>query len=388
MKKIILQLPLVLALCVGIIYSAHLLNEKDKQNVAKYSYDYESKKLSKNVATNTAANANLNKETVTENITEVVTEEPTTDDSFEIKLSFVGDCLCATNENTHYENCFNDVADRKDKSYFLAKVNKYFLNDDFTISDCENVYSDSKDLQVSDKGQYQDPNIEAYWFKSKAKNAEILSAGGIDCVSISNNHINDYGSQGKNDTKDALDKAGVLWGEEGKTVYYEKNGFKIAVICVSMYGDGVVPNIIDYIKKATKKSDYQIIYFHGGTEAIHEPETWKKNACHKLVDAGADLIMGDHPHVLQPLEVYNDVTIIYSLGNFIFGGNRHPENRTIIYQHTLTITKDSLSSQSGKIIPCYVYTGDTNNWQPAVIKDKGTRKKVLKFMKWEADSPL
>lgn len=313
----------------------------------------------------------------------------TTDNSFSITLSFVGDCLCATDANTSYANCFEEVAAKEPPEYFLKKVNKYFKNDDFTIADCENVYSDSNNLQVSDKGQYSDPNIEAYWFKTDAKNARILSAGGIDMVSISNNHINDYGSQGHIDTKKALDSAGVKWGEEGKIVYFEKNSFKIGVICVSMYNDGVVESIKTYIKKASKKSDYQIIYFHGGTEAVHKPESWKVNACHTLIDSGADLVIGDHPHVLQPLEIYKGKTIIYSMGNFIFGGNRHPENRTIIYQHTLSFdSPGALAKESGKIIPCYVYTGDMNNWQPAVIKDKATKKKVLDFMHQKSDSPL
>ena len=315
--------------------------------------------------------------------------ETTTDNAFQIKLSFVGDLLCATDARTSYENCFEDVAAVKDPAYFLSEVHEYFLNDDFTIGDAENVYSDNKNLSMSDKGQYADPNIEAYWFKTKSKNAKILSAGGIDMVSIDNNHINDYGAQGHQDTKDALDKANVLWGEEGKIVYYEKQGYKIAVICVSMYNDGVLEKIKGYVSDASKKSDYQIIYFHGGVEAVHVPEDWKINACHTLIDAGADMVIGDHPHVLQPREVYKGKTIIYSMGNFVFGGNRHPENRTIIYQHTLTIDSDgTLKNEKGKIIPCYVYTGDTNNWKPQVIKDKGTKKKVLNFMKGKTNSPL
>lgn len=314
-------------------------------------------------------------------------EETTTSNSFTIQLSFIGDCLCATNEYTAYANCFNEVAEKEDPSYFLKNVSSYFLNDDFTVADCENVYSDSTDLSVSDKGQYSDPDIEAYWFKTPAKNAGILSVGGIDMVSISNNHINDYGAQGKEDTKKALDDANVQWGTEGKIVYYEKRGFKISVICVSMYSSYVVESIKEYINEASENSDYQIIYFHGGEEAVHAPEDWKVQACHDLIDAGADLIMGDHPHVLQPMETYNDVTIIYSLGNFIFGGNRHPENRTIIYQHELTITENKLVAQNGNIIPCYVYTGDTNNWQPDIITDKEQKNKVLKFMAGKVDLP-
>lgn len=373
MRKFLIQLPLIAILCGGIVFAVHCISSNEAASVAKLGTDYTSHDLK---------------------ITEVETEEPstlpepTTSNSFDITLSFVGDCLCATDHYTNYANCFNDVADREDPSYFLEKVNSYFLSDDFTVADCENVFSDSENLKVRDKGQYADPNIEAYWFKSAAKNANILSAGGIDCVSISNNHINDYGTTGAEDTKAALDAAGVLWGTEGKIVYYEKNDYKIAVIFVSMYGSGVVPDIIKYIKEAHKESDYQIVYFHGGTEAVHKPEEWKKQACHDMADAGADLILGDHPHVLQPMETYNDVTIIYSLGNFIFGGNRHPENRTIIYQHTLTITEGILEFQSGNIIPCYVYTGDTNNWQPDIIEDKKQKEKVLDFMNGKSDSPL
>ena len=319
--------------------------------------------------------------------TEMTTEQQTTANSFTIDLSFVGDCLCATDENTYYENCFNDVADDKKPTYFLSKVSNIFLNDDFTMADCENVYSDNNNLKIRDKGQYADPGIRAFWFKSASKNAKILSAGGIDGVSISNNHINDYGEQGHSDTKDALDAANVKWGEEGTNIYFSKNGFNIAILCVSMYNSYAVDSIKEMLTEASQNSDYQIIYFHGGEEAIHEPESWKKQACHDLIDAGADLIMGDHPHVLQPKEKYKGVTIIYSLGNFIFGGNRHPENRTIIYTHKLTITDGVLSNESGKMIPCYVYTGDTNNWQPDIITDKAQRKKVLKFMNGKTDLP-
>lgn len=320
--------------------------------------------------------------------TESLTEE-TTDSSFTITLSFVGDCLCATDERTSYTNCFEEVADREDPSYFLEKVNHLFLEDDFTIADCENVFSDDDTLSTRDKGQYADPNIEAYWFKYKASGANILKVGGVDMVSIDNNHINDYGEQGRLDTQKALDDAQLLWGEAGKIVYYKKNNYKIGVVCFSMYNNSMAQTAMEYLEEAKEKSDYQILYFHGGAEAVHVPEDWKVQACHDFIDAGADLIMGDHPHVLQPREIYNEKTIIYSLGNFIFGGNRHPENRTIIYQHTLTIDSDnSLENEEGNIIPCYVYTGDTNNWQPDIIEDQEIKQKVLDFMDGKISSPL
>lgn len=354
------------------------------------------------------ANPYVAAESTTELTTKATTEE------FTISMNFVGDLLLATNHEQAYENCFNEIADREDPSYFLSNVSDIFLNDDITVGDCENVFSDSEDLSISDKGQdaaqaeYEaacaaaraagepipENDFNAFWFKSKAENANILSAGGIDIVSIDNNHINDYGSQGKEDTKAALEAAGVAWGNSGHTVYKEINGFRIAFIFGTMYYSGQEAAIISNLKEAEAQSDYQVVYFHGGTEAIHEPEDWKVSSCHNIVDNGADLILGDHPHVLQPMEEYNGVNIVYSLGNFCFGGNKHPENRTIIYNQTLIITKDlasniyTLTGTSYTITPCYVYTGDINNWQPAIIDDEEAATKVLDFMNRLTDSPL
>lgn len=86
-------------------------------------------------------------ESTTELTTEATTEE------FTISMNFVGDLLLATNHEQAYENCFNEVADREDPSYFLSNVSDIFLNDDITVGDCENVFSDSENFYISDKGQ-------------------------------------------------------------------------------------------------------------------------------------------------------------------------------------------------------------------------------------------
>ena len=106
------------------------------------------------------------------------------------------------------------------------------------------------------------------------------------------------------------------------------------------------------------------------------------------MDNGADLVIGNHPHVLQPMENYNGVDIVYSMGNFCFGGNRRPENRTIIYQINLVIEDGKLVSKSSEIIPCYVYTGDSNNYCPKIIEDENIKQKVIDFMNWKIKSPI
>ena len=172
-------------------------------------------------------------------------------------------------------------------------------------------------------------------------------------------------------------------------MYYEKEGFKIAVICYGLWRPNGVPAIKNLIKKAEKNSDYQILYFHGGKERIYAPEEWMVEACHNLVDAGADLIIGNHPHVLQPREIYNDTEIIYSLGNFCFGGNKKPGKNTVIYQMQLTVNKKTLklTKETSKFIPCYVYSGKLNNYQPCLIKNKAEKQRVIDFMNGKAKSP-
>lgn len=302
---------------------------------------------------------------------------------FDITLSFAGDVMLANFKNEKISGGFNEYAEREKPSYFFEKVSSVFKKDDFTVVNLENVFTDN-DLEEVEKDH--DP---AYWFRSKTSNTKILTAGGIEGVSLANNHTGDYGNKGYSDTINAVKKAGIEYGTFGKTMYYEKNGFKIAVICCGLWGASNTSAIISQIRAEEKKTDYQIIYFHGGKERIYEPEEWKVKACRSLIDNGAELVIGNHPHVLQPREIYKDKEIVYSLGNFCFGGNRKPLNRTIIYQMKLTVENETLilRDSASKIIPCYVYTGNLNNYQPAIVEKGEVKQKILDFMDGKIDSP-
>lgn len=136
------------------------------------------------------------------------------------------------------------------------------------------------------------------------------------------------------------------------------------------------------------ESDFQVVFCHGGKEGVHAPEAWRIRASRRLVDNGADLVLGNHPHVLQPRETYQGREIVYSLGNFCFGGSRRPENRSVIYQLTLRIEDGELADTSSELIPCYVHTGGgANNYCPAPITDEAQRLQVLAFMDGKAKLP-
>lgn len=308
-------------------------------------------------------------------------EDNEPDASFNIIMHFTGDVLIAENLDANRQGGFNSFSSRETPDYFLKNAAPYFLNDDFTVVNLENVLSD-RALSPAAK------TPPAYWFKSKTQNAEILTVSGVECVSIANNHTRDYGIEGLSDTISALEDAGIEYGTESKTVYFEKEGFKIAVICSCMWNRDWANRIISRIKDAEGQSDFQIVFFHGGKEAEHTPEQWKIDACHALVDNGADIVVGAHPHVLQRTETYNGAKIVYSLGNFCFGGNRFPENRTAIYRLNITVNGiDKSFMHSSAIIPFYVYTGSANNYQPDVIKNPDEAQKVLEYMKGNTARP-
>ena len=258
-----------------------------------------------------------------------------------------------------------------------------FAADDLTVVNLENVLTDRA---LTEREKNQDP---AFWYRGPTANTEILTSSGVEAVSLANNHTGDYGPEGSADTIRAVESAGLLYGNNGKTFYYEKNGYRIAVICHGLWNEGQAGEIIRRIHKAEEDSDFQIVFCHGGKEKVHAPEEWRQRASRKLVDGGADLVVGNHPHVLQPRETYEGVDIIYSMGNFCYGGSKYPENRTIIYQLKLHIGSDGgLESRSAEIIPCYVYTGENNNYCPGVIEDEETRQRVLDFMDGKRETPL
>lgn len=306
-------------------------------------------------------------------------DEP--DGAFDIVMHFTGDVLLAENLDAGRAGGFNEYANSQNPDYFLKNAMPYFLSDDFTVVNLENVFSD-RALSPAQKP------LPAYWFKSKTANTRILTESGIECVSVANNHTRDYGAEGLSDTISALETAGVLYGTDSKTVYFDKNGFKTAIICCCMWNRSWADGIIKRIKDAEGQSDFQIVFFHGGKEAEHTPEQWKIDACHALVDNGADIVVGAHPHVLQRTETYNGAKIIYSLGNFCFGGNRFPENRTAMYRLTITVNDaDKSFSHKSAIIPFYVYTGSSNNYQPDVIKNPDEATAVLSYMRGERERP-
>ena len=287
-----------------------------------------------------------------------------------MKLTFLGDCLVSTYKGGEAKGTFNWYAKNYPATYFFEKVYDTLSADDYTIANCETVLTD-RTLTPRDKGT----GSRVFWFYGPSANAKIFTAGSVEVTGVVNNHMKDYGQAGYEDTLAALKKENLIIGDYNKPVYLEKNGIKAAIMFVNLWSLGDADKIIADMKKLDADTDYKIVYFHGGVEGTNYPEQWKVNACRKLIDSGANFVIGMHPHVLQPIEEYHGGVIVYSLGNFLFGGNTAPVKNTIIYQIEL-----KKGSYSQNVIPCQVYSGSRNNWQPCYPETESSRQKTLDLL--------
>ena len=302
-----------------------------------------------------------------------------------IDFSFVGDVMLAEYKGQRTKNGFFDYYDSEGSDWFFDKVKHYFEEDDFTIINVENVFTDNESLieRVKDENP-------GYWYKAATKYATPLAGASIEVADLNNNHVGDYGTKGRDDTQKILEQFGISTGSYLRPVYFEKDNIVIGMVCAGLWNSYQAEQLTDLVKDVKQKCDICIVYFHGGEMMTYTPDDYKVKGAHNAIDAGADLVVGSHPHCLQPSEVYNDKLIVYSLGNFCYGGTKKPENRTIILKWNIDVDADSkqIVSEGYSFIPCYVYTGSINNYQPVPIEDEEIREAVVDFMYGERSTPF
>ncbi len=286
----------------------------------------------------------------------------------QVTISAVGDCTLGTDSNFSQNNSFDAYASLYGNSYFFEKVKGILSSDDSTFANLEGTFTTSD--QRGDK---------IYAFKGDPSYTQILQEGSIDAVTLANNHCDDFGDAGETDTQKALDEAGIVWCKDNKIAYRDLNGIKTAYIGIYALENGLdtLPQVKSTIAEAKEEgAELIIIEFHWGAELVAEIDEFQKELAHAAVDEGADLVLGSHAHVLQAIEKYNGVYIVYGLANFCFGGNANPTSYdTIIWRQTFTFTADGLESEDDiSIIPCQV-SGDltSNNYQPVPVSGDTAR---------------
>ena len=279
-----------------------------------------------------------------------------------VTISAIGDCTLGTDASFSQNDSFNAYQALYGNSYFFEKVRGILGSGDSTFANFEGTLTTSEDRR--DK---------KFTFKGDPSYTEILKDGHVDVVSLANNHTHDFKEQGLADTKQALEAAGIEWCEGDHIAWRELNGVKCAFIGIYALENGLesMPVVESSIAEAKQKgADLIIVGFHWGVELVREIDEFERELAHAAVDAGANLVVGTHSHVLMGIEKYHGAHILYGIGNFCFGGSSNPTSYdTIIWQQTFNLTADGLESEDDiSIIPCQV-SGSTasNNYQPVPV---------------------
>jgi len=290
-----------------------------------------------------------------------------------IRMAFVGDCTLAMyngdGESAHrfpkvYENAGS-------LTYPFDLVRHLFARDDLTVINFEGALTE----------QTEHAN-KRYFFKGPPEYAAILPAASIEAVTLANNHSRDYFEQGFLDTKAYLERAGVRVAYEDNPLIVEIQGVEVVIIgdntafLQGITEEQVAQRVLWQIKNYKRDDNIVIINIHWGIEREIMPTLWQKKIARSWVDAGADLVVGHHPHILQGIELYQGKYIAYSLGNFAFGGNfTAPYKETAILHATAIAACDKPPQIEIAVTPCYITSSNLrgrdgiliNNYQPMPV---------------------
>ncbi len=186
---------------------------------------------------------------------------------------------------------------------------------------------------------------KTYTFRAAPETVSILGEMGVDIVGLANNHAYDFGQQAFLDTMETLGNAGVAYAGGGKNIeeashpvyYITSNGMKIAIICATQIERNDHPDtkgatedspgvfrcmndtlLLEKVREAREKNAYVVVFIHWGTESTTEIDYLQRDQAKEIAEAGANLIVGTHPHILQKIDYVSGVPVIYSTGNYIF----------------------------------------------------------------------
>lgn len=290
-----------------------------------------------------------------------------------VRLLFVGDVMMGAR--------IADMLEREGYDYPYRHVGEALRAADLAVGNLENP--------ITDRGE---PADKTWTFRASPLTAPAMKAGGFDAFSLANNHVLDYGVDGLLDTLQYLDEAGIGWagaGRDAEEAYRafvaEVKGVRVAVLGFSH----VVPEVgwkatdgrpgvaeaydmrraLAAVGEAREAADLVVVMVHWGIERAEEPEPYQVEKAHAFIEAGADLVIGSHPHVLQGIEAYNGKWIAYSLGNFIFTVSPNAETR----QSAMLQADCRAGGKAGAACSLAVIPVETGPGQPIYPEEEGAR---------------
>ena len=297
-----------------------------------------------------------------------------------VKITFGGDvCLSSPQRKPNGFN-FEYILQQTEQNHGKNQMHKYCFEKMDPIFHGSDIIMVNLECPITDSNKILPKQFN---FKANPDYANILTEAGINIVTLANNHVYDFSSEGLEDTIDNLDQKQIYHVGAGTNLTNARKGEIISVkglrfgflgynhigpssVFASDNKGGTAPleeTIYSAdIKELKDNVDFVIVNVHWGVERSFNPQDYQKYHGHKFIDYGADVVIGHHPHVIQPITSYKDGLIFYSLGNFMFGGN---STRSLV---SITETFTSVISFSSKGIS-YDYvpvriTSRENPYQP------------------------
>jgi poly-gamma-glutamate capsule biosynthesis protein CapA/YwtB (metallophosphatase superfamily) len=298
-----------------------------------------------------------------------------------ILVSAVGDCTLATEFGLgdNAEGTFTREYDTHDKDprYFFSGVLSVLSQDDLTIANLETTLTNAPSPAIPGRPR----------FRGKPEYTAILQAGSVEVVNIANNHSHDFGQTGYAETVKVVRDAGI--GVAGNEFIDKRIVKGVEIVNLGFTGGDpvVLPSVVKWVKAEKTEKNLVFVSFHWGAEGSNSPNGVQYALGRAAVDAGADLVIGTHPHVLQGIEVYKGKHIVYSLGNFVFGGHGNPSDKdSIIYQETFGEAGGKVVSTGMNLIPVRISSVTNRNDYRPVLLDGADRDRVLEKVKRFSDA--
>lgn len=356
-------LPILLLVFVLLIAGGYYLNSSmKKENAASKISKHKEKTVEK-------AKNEVTKQEIKPEVKQEIKPEPVKETT--IKISAAGDFTLGSDESFNYSSSFIKAADDNGLKYFVKGLDNIFINDDFTTVNLETTLTNATQKAV-----------KTFRFKGDPSYAKILELGGIEAVNLANNHIHDYLDKGYQDTMTSLEKQNIgYFGYNHKYITTVKDT-KIGALGYEGWSD--TQEIRSQVEKDIKELRAQgaqiiLVHYHWGSERHYVPDSSQKSLARFTIDHGADLILGHHPHVVQGIEEYKGKFIVYSLGNFMFGGNRNPSDKdTFVFQQTFHLKDGVLTDvKEINVVPFSISSvSSRNDYQPTLLT--GSEKKRVK----------
>ena len=292
-----------------------------------------------------------------------------------VRITFLGDCTLGSETKTvgAYRG-FVRTIERNGYGWPFRNLNVLTAADDLTVANLEGVLSDRKLEKVR----------KDYNFMGSTAYTEILKLGSVECVTLANNHTHDYDKAGYEDTKQALDDAGIAYfGTDRMAVW--RNGDGLMIGFLGVYGSVFGNRGKDYERRAEILRSFGcaavITVMHAGTEYRAAPSANQNGIADRAFACGSDLVIGHHPHIVQGYDVRNGVPVVYSLGNCVFGGNLNPpDHDALAVRAELAFEEGELVGITLRFYPISVSgEADWNDYSPVLLTGADAQR-VLKKM--------